>query len=35
MDEGLAQEGPYQVEEAQFVGGNKSYNFNPNTNLTH
>ena len=35
-DEGLAHEGPYQVEEAQFVGGNKSYNFKPNTNLpTH
>ena len=27
---------PYQVEEAQFVGGNRSYNFKPNTNLpTH
>ena len=35
-DEGLAHEGPYRVEEAQFVGGNKSYNFKPNTNLpTH
>ena len=35
-DKGLAQEGPYQVEEAQFVGGNRSYNFKPNTNLlTH
>ena len=31
--EGLAHEGPYQVEEAQFVGGNISYNFKPNTNL--
>ena len=31
-DEGLAHEGPYQVEEAQFVNGNKSYNFKPNTN---
>ena len=35
-DEGLAHEGPYQVEEAQFVSGNKSYNFKPNNNLpTH
>ena len=34
--EGLAHEGPYQVEEAQFVGGNRSYNFKPNNNLpTH
>ena len=32
-EEGLAHEGPYQVEEAQFVGGNRSYNFRPNTNL--
>ena len=36
IDEGLAHEGPYQVEEAQFVNGNKSYNFKPNNNLlTH
>ena len=35
-DEGLAYEGPYQVEEAQFVNGNRSYNFKPNLNLpTH
>ena len=35
-DEGLAHECPYEVEEAQFVGGNRSYNFRPNTNLpTH
>ena len=35
-DEGLAHEGPYHVEEAQFVGGNLSYNFKPNNNLpTH
>ena len=35
-DEGLAHEGPYHVEEAQFVGGNISYNFKPNNNLlTH
>ena len=26
-DEGLAHEGPYQIEEAQFVNGNRSYNF--------
>ena len=29
-EEGLAHEGPYQAEEAQFVNGNISYNFNPN-----
>ena len=35
-NDGLAHEGPYQLEEAQFVSGNKSYNFKPNTNLlTH
>ena len=35
-DEGIAHEGPYQVAEAQFVSGNKSYNFKPNNNLpTH
>ena len=35
-DKGLTHEGSYQVEEAQFVGGNISYNFNPNTNFpTH
>ena len=35
-EEGLAHEGPYQVEEARFVNGNKSYNFKPNLNLpTH
>ena len=33
-DEGLAHEGPYQVEEAQFVNGNISYNFKPNLNLS-
>ena len=32
-DEGLAHEGPYQAEEARFVGGNRGYNFKPNTNL--
>ena len=36
IDEGLPHEGPYQVKEAQFVGGNRSYNFKPNNNLpTH
>ena len=35
-DEGLAYEGPYQVEEAQFLDANRSYNFKPNLNLpTH
>ena len=35
-DEGLAHEGPYQVEEAQYVSGNRSYNFKPKNNLpTH
>ena len=34
--EGLAHEGPYQVEEAWFLNANRSYNFNPNLNLpTH
>ena len=36
IDEGLAHEGPYQVEEARFVNWNRSYNFKPNNNLpTH
>ena len=35
-DQGLAHEGPYQVEEAQYINGNMSYNFKPNNNLpTH
>ena len=35
-DEGLANEGPYQVKEAQFLNANKSYNFKPYLNLpTH
>ena len=35
-DEGLANDGPYHVEEIQFVNGNRSYNFKPNANLpTH
>ena len=36
LEKGLAHEGPYQVEEAQYVNGNRSYNFKPNNNLqTH
>ena len=35
-DEGLAHEGSYKVDEAQFVNRNMSYNFKPNTSLpTH
>ena len=35
-DKGLAQDGPYQQKEVQFINGNRSYNFKPNTNLpTH
>ena len=35
-DEGLSHESPYQVEEAQFMSGNRSYNLKPNKNLpTH
>ena len=35
-DEGLAQEGPYQVEEVQYLNGNRSYTFKLNNNLpTH
>ena len=34
--EGLAHEGPYQVEEAQYLNANRSYNFKPNLSLpTH
>ena len=32
-DERLAHKGPYQVEEARFVNGNRSYNYKPNINL--
>ena len=36
FDQGLAQEGPYQVEEVQYLNGNRSYNFKPNNNVpTH
>ena len=35
-DERLANEGPYQVEEAHYLNANRSYNFKPNLNLlTH
>ena len=35
-EQGLAHEGPYNVEEAQYINGNKSYNFKPNNSLpTH
>ena len=33
-DKGLAHEGPYQLEETHYVNGNKSYNFNPNNNIS-
>ena len=32
-NEELSHEDPYQMEEAQFVSGNISYNFKPNNNL--
>ena len=36
IKEGLSHEGPYQVEEAQYLNANRSYNFKPNLNLpTH
>ena len=35
-DQGLAHEGPYHVEEVQYLNGNRSYKFKPNSNLpTH
>ena len=35
-EEGLAHEGPYQAEEAQYLNATRSYNFKPNLNLpTH
>ena len=35
-DEGLGNDGPYHVEEVQFINDNRSYKFKPNTNLpTH
>ena len=30
VEEGLAHEGPYQLEEAQYLNANGSYNFKPN-----
>ena len=34
--EGLTHEGPYRVEEAQYLNANRSYNFKPNLNFpTH
>ena len=36
VDQGLAHEGAYHVEEFQYLNGNRSYNFKPNSNLpTH
>ena len=36
VEDGLAHEGPYQVEKTQYLNANKSYNFKPNLNLpTH
>ena len=32
-EEGLAHKGPYNMEEAQYIQGNGSYNFKPNNNL--
>ena len=32
-NQGLAHEGPYQVEEAQHIQSNRSYNFKSNSNL--
>ena len=32
-EEGLAHEGRYQVEEAQYLNANRIYNFKPNLNL--
>ena len=35
-EHGLAHEGPYSVEEVQYLNGNRSYNFKPKNNLpTH
>ena len=33
VEEGLTHEGPYQVEEAQYLNANRSYNFKPNLNI--
>ena len=34
VEEGLTHKGPYQVEEAQYLNANISYNFKSNLNLT-
>ena len=35
-EKGLAHEGPYNMEEAQYIQGNMSYYFKPNNNIpTH
>ena len=34
VEKELAHEGPYQVEEAQYLNSNKSYNFKPSLNLS-
>ena len=34
VEEGLGHEGPYQVEKAQHLNANRSYNFKPNLNLS-
>ena len=34
VEEGLAHEGPYQVEETRYLNANRSYNFKPNLNLS-
>ena len=35
-EEGLDHEGPYNMEEAQYIQGNRGYNLKPNNNLpTH
>ena len=33
VEEGLAYEGPYQVEEAGYLNATRRYNFKPNLNL--
>ena len=32
-DLGLAHEGTYQIDEVQYINGNRSYSFKPNNNL--
>ena len=33
VEDRVTHEGPYQVEEAQYLNANRSYNFKPNLNL--